>query len=80
VLETTCLIRRMTAHDLDGVMQVELESFPLPWSKESYLGELKNSFATPPLFKYLSTGLKNHKTLPFLYYRTLRTIRDAKKT
>ncbi|MGI6420635.1 MAG: ribosomal protein S18-alanine N-acetyltransferase [Syntrophomonadaceae bacterium] len=46
MLETTCLIRRMTAHDLDGVMQVELESFPLPWSKESYLGELKNSFAT----------------------------------
>lgn len=36
----------MSAQDLDGVMQVELESFPLPWSKESYLGELKNSFAS----------------------------------
>ncbi|NLO22690.1 MAG: ribosomal protein S18-alanine N-acetyltransferase [Syntrophomonadaceae bacterium] len=35
----------MTAQDLDGVMQVELESFPLPWSRASYLGELKNTFA-----------------------------------
>lgn len=36
----------MTAQDLDGVMRVELESFPLPWSRESYLGELSNSFAS----------------------------------
>ncbi len=45
MLETSCLIRKMTAQDLDGVMQVELESFPLPWSRASYLGELKNTFA-----------------------------------
>lgn len=46
MLETSCLIRKMTAQDLDGVMRVELESFPLPWSRESYLGELSNSFAS----------------------------------
>jgi len=27
-------------------MQIERESFPLPWSIESYLGELKNNFAS----------------------------------
>ncbi len=27
-------------------MHIERESFPLPWSKESYLGELSNNFAS----------------------------------
>lgn len=39
------LIRKMTEQDLDEVMKIEKESFSLPWSRESYLGELKNSFA-----------------------------------
>ncbi len=42
----TCLIRNMTIKDLERVMQIERESFPLPWSKESYLGELSNNFAS----------------------------------
>ncbi len=45
MLETGCLIRNMTVKDLDRVMEIERESFPLPWSKESYLGELSNTFA-----------------------------------
>ena len=39
------LIRRMTESDLDEVMEIERESFSLPWSRDSYLGELNNSFA-----------------------------------
>ncbi len=46
MLETVCLIRNMTVKDLERVMEIEMESFPLPWSKESYLGELSNTFAS----------------------------------
>ncbi len=46
MLETGCLIRNMTIKDLDRVMEIERESFPLPWSKESYLGELSNTYAS----------------------------------
>ena len=35
----------MTETDLDEVMEIEKESFSLPWSRDSYLGELKNNFA-----------------------------------
>lgn len=35
----------MTEPDLDEVMKIERESFSLPWSRDSYLGEIKNSFA-----------------------------------
>lgn len=35
----------MAETDLDKVMIIEKESFSLPWSRESYLGELKNDFA-----------------------------------
>ena len=35
----------MTETDLDEVMTIEQESFSLPWSRESYLGELNNNFA-----------------------------------
>lgn len=40
------LIRRMTVRDLDEVMAIEAQVFSLPWSKQSYMGELKNQFAT----------------------------------
>lgn len=40
------MIRKMTEMDIDKIMIVERESFSLPWSKESYLGELKNILAT----------------------------------
>lgn len=36
----------MKYKDLDQIMKIEMVSFPAPWSKESYMGELKNSFAT----------------------------------
>jgi len=36
----------MTAQDLPEVMQIERVSFAIPWSEESYLGELANDFAT----------------------------------
>lgn len=45
MLKQNYLIRKMTEQDLDEVMMIEKESFSLPWSRESYLGELKNSFA-----------------------------------
>ena len=40
------LVRRMTERDLNEVMAIEQQAFTLPWSKQSYLGELKNQFAT----------------------------------
>lgn len=45
MLNTKYMIRRMAETDLDKVMIIEKESFSLPWSRESYLGELKNDFA-----------------------------------
>ncbi len=45
MLNTKYMIRRMAETDLDKVMVIEKESFSLPWSKESYMGELKNDFA-----------------------------------
>ncbi|HQE22804.1 MAG TPA: ribosomal protein S18-alanine N-acetyltransferase [Syntrophomonadaceae bacterium] len=40
------LVRRMTERDLDEVMAIEQQVFSLPWSRQSYMGELKNQFAT----------------------------------
>jgi len=45
LLNTRYMIRKMAENDLDKVMIIEQESFSLPWSRESYLGELKNDFA-----------------------------------
>jgi ribosomal-protein-alanine N-acetyltransferase len=45
LLNTRYLVRKMTEPDLDEVMKIEQEAFSLPWSRDSYLGELKNSFA-----------------------------------
>lgn len=39
------MVRKMTPMDIDAIMQIENESFTLPWSRDAYLGELKNSFA-----------------------------------
>jgi ribosomal-protein-alanine N-acetyltransferase len=46
MLESGYLIRKMTSQDIDQVMEIERESFPIPWSKASYIGELRNSFAS----------------------------------
>lgn len=45
MLNAKYMIRKMTETDLDKIMIIEKESFSLPWSRDSYLGELKNSFA-----------------------------------
>ena len=45
MLNAGYIIRKMTPQDLDTVMIIEYEAFAMPWSRESYLGELKNSFA-----------------------------------
>ncbi|WP_052729737.1 ribosomal protein S18-alanine N-acetyltransferase [Syntrophomonas zehnderi] len=45
MLNQEFFVRKMTEQDLDEVMRIEHEAFSLPWSRDSYLGELKNSFA-----------------------------------
>ncbi|MDD2373014.1 MAG: ribosomal protein S18-alanine N-acetyltransferase [Syntrophomonadaceae bacterium] len=40
------ILRKMTSQDIDEIMQIEQKCFTLPWSRESYRGELKNNFAT----------------------------------
>lgn len=39
-------VRNMKLKDLDQVMAIERVSFPVPWSRESYMNELRNPFAT----------------------------------
>lgn len=46
MLNQDFMIRKVTPMDIDAIMHIEVESFTLPWSRESYLGELKNNFAT----------------------------------
>ncbi len=45
MLNQAFLVRKMTEQDLDEIMLIEKEAFSLPWSRDSYLGELRNSFA-----------------------------------
>lgn len=39
------ILRKMAPQDIDEIMAIEQEAFSMPWSKESYLAELKNHFA-----------------------------------
>jgi len=39
------IIRKMTEADIDGVYDVEINSFAIPWSKKSFSDELSNSLA-----------------------------------
>jgi ribosomal-protein-alanine N-acetyltransferase len=45
MLNQDVMIRKMTEQDIDRIMVIEVESFSLPWSKQSYISELKNNFA-----------------------------------
>lgn len=45
MLNQDYMIRKMTDQDIDRIMVIEVESFSLPWSKQSYVSELKNDFA-----------------------------------
>ena len=38
-------IREMRRRDLDQILEIEELCFPLPWSRESFLTELKNPLA-----------------------------------
>jgi [ribosomal protein S18]-alanine N-acetyltransferase len=40
-------IRRMTEEDLDAVLRVESVSFPLPWSRNHFLSELRSPLSFP---------------------------------
>ncbi|WLR54946.1 ribosomal protein S18-alanine N-acetyltransferase [Mesobacillus subterraneus] len=45
-MNKTITIRNMTVDDLDQVMEVEVNSFTIPWSREAFFNELtKNQFA-----------------------------------
>lgn len=37
------LIRRMTIDDVDQVYSIEQDSFPIPWSKESFFNDISNN-------------------------------------
>jgi [ribosomal protein S18]-alanine N-acetyltransferase len=44
-MEHVC-IRKMTLDDIDGICEVEKESFTVPWSREAFCNEMtKNHFA-----------------------------------
>ncbi|MBT2685889.1 ribosomal protein S18-alanine N-acetyltransferase [Bacillus sp. ISL-37] len=45
-MNKTITFRNMTVDDLDEVMEVEVNSFTIPWSREAFFNELtKNQFA-----------------------------------
>lgn len=45
-MNKTITLRNMTVDDLDEVMEVEVNSFTIPWSREAFFNELtKNQFA-----------------------------------
>jgi [ribosomal protein S18]-alanine N-acetyltransferase len=45
-MNKTITFRNMTVDDLDQVMEVEVNSFTIPWSREAFFNELtKNQFA-----------------------------------
>lgn len=46
MLNDKFIIRAMTEQDLDQIIEIEHEAFPTPWSRESYMGELKNRWAS----------------------------------
>jgi ribosomal-protein-alanine N-acetyltransferase len=45
VLNPDFIIRKMVPQDIEAIMAIEKEAFSMPWSKESYLAEMKNQFA-----------------------------------
>lgn len=46
MLNPDFIIRKMVPQDIEAVMAIEKEAFSMPWSKESYLAEMKNQFAS----------------------------------
>ncbi|HZK44418.1 MAG TPA: ribosomal protein S18-alanine N-acetyltransferase [Syntrophomonadaceae bacterium] len=52
VVQADYIVRKMTEEDVPRVMDIEKESFTLPWSKQSYLADLKNEFASYLVCEY----------------------------
>lgn len=46
MLNTKFMMRKMTLSDIDQVMLIEEDSFSLPWSRDSYMNEFNNEFAS----------------------------------
>ncbi|MEN6349807.1 MAG: ribosomal protein S18-alanine N-acetyltransferase [Syntrophomonas sp.] len=46
MLNTKFMIRMMTVSDIEQVMIIENDSFSLPWSRDSYMNEFNNKFAS----------------------------------
>lgn len=39
------IIRKMTQHDINSVLEIEEASFPVPWSHDSFMSEIRNPLA-----------------------------------
>lgn len=39
------IIRKMNHYDINGVLEIENASFPIPWSQDSFIAELRNPLA-----------------------------------
>ncbi|HNX29830.1 MAG TPA: ribosomal protein S18-alanine N-acetyltransferase [Syntrophomonadaceae bacterium] len=39
------ILRKMVSQDINEIMAIEQNAFSMPWSRESYLAEMKNHFA-----------------------------------
>ena len=41
-MPSECIIRRMTAADVDAVAAIEAATFPTPWSRDAFESEMRN--------------------------------------
>lgn len=44
-MPSECVIRRMTAADVDAVAAIEAATFPTPWSRDAFESEMRNAAA-----------------------------------
>ena len=49
------VIRAMTEEDIDAIVEIEKEAFSTPWSKESFLTEIRDNL----LAKYIVAEIEN---------------------
>ena len=42
---TEIVVREMREEDIDGIMEIEHDSFAIPWTKQDLIGELSNTAA-----------------------------------
>jgi ribosomal-protein-alanine N-acetyltransferase len=50
------LLAQSTATDLDAVMEIERLSFPTPWAREAFAGELSHSWARLEVLRQVPSG------------------------